>query len=487
MIKVKKAIEITDDLINASVPNKFYKKAILMTYQFNCLLCNSKIERWDNFQIDHLVPKSILNDPNASKFFSEFGLKEINYSNFINSLLNLIPMHSGCNRKKTNILLSKESYRIFLDLITSKVENIIAKQEEIERNSNNLELLSELMGLIDSDEITISELLYALALDRKKIKDLINNSIYGKRREAFNDELQNNLTKIVTEKINEIEIEIISFILENKDVEDSVLNKIMEFVDFESMQDNEDDPILSTYFSMENKYSESDLLTLESSIRTMCFQNGNDFAPGALSLLFEKGYTDLAKNSTNVLEKSKYLKKAIDLMKIQFNYEIAEKAPKIVAEATFILLTHLAIRIDLVEQDQTILTNLYYEIQESHKKFLNSYNWNYGEVISSEIKYFIHLFIANLKGIKNTKELQEIEKSIFHPEGSFKELIPILIIGFESTMDMEKDFFSDFKSIKDALFSFYDKKIHEFWEGEIHEFNEMKEGFIKLQKLKEND
>ncbi len=70
--------------------------AIYTTHGEKCWLCEKAVDLTD-MEIDHVIPESLEGKPELADILKNFGLPE----DFdLNSYLNLMPAHDGCNRKK---------------------------------------------------------------------------------------------------------------------------------------------------------------------------------------------------------------------------------------------------------------------------------------------------------------------------------------------------------------------------------------------------
>ena len=75
--------------------------ALYETYNHKCFYCDKPIE-WNCLEIDHIIPETY--EKHLDTIIDMYGLeKDFN----INSLQNLAPAHSSCNRRKSDILCCK--------------------------------------------------------------------------------------------------------------------------------------------------------------------------------------------------------------------------------------------------------------------------------------------------------------------------------------------------------------------------------------------
>jgi len=92
--------------------------AIWTAHNYICILCGKKIN-WHELNIDHIIPESLLNDPeNLDIILEKYGLPE---TFRINSLENFIPCHNHCNQSKKNICYDESAVHHYL-IITLRIE-----------------------------------------------------------------------------------------------------------------------------------------------------------------------------------------------------------------------------------------------------------------------------------------------------------------------------------------------------------------------------
>lgn len=131
------------------------RTALWNSYNNKCFYCSQSL-LWDDLQIDHLVPESIVTDPNRfSKLKSDY---ELNNDFRINDLYNLVPTHSRCNNRKTDILFSKKTTLFYLEITQQKIEKIEAEILKIKTRKNKGQIISKLQSALCSNLIDIKEL-----------------------------------------------------------------------------------------------------------------------------------------------------------------------------------------------------------------------------------------------------------------------------------------------------------------------------------------
>ena len=91
--------------------------AIWTSYKQNCFYCNQLID-WNSLNIDHLIPEFIVNIPKRFEQLKvDYGLEK----NFdINGLYNLVPTHSKCNSRKSDLIFDKRVMLFYLAISKQK-------------------------------------------------------------------------------------------------------------------------------------------------------------------------------------------------------------------------------------------------------------------------------------------------------------------------------------------------------------------------------
>lgn len=111
-----------------------FRMALWNIYQHKCFYCQEIIDRLDNMQVDHIIPKKY----KKKKFAKEFQIvkNELKLEDDfeIDSYHNLVPSHSGCNRRKWDIIADKRRTLTFLEDAERNIEKI--KNEEIKLETN---------------------------------------------------------------------------------------------------------------------------------------------------------------------------------------------------------------------------------------------------------------------------------------------------------------------------------------------------------------
>lgn len=131
------------------------RAALLKAHGYKCPYTNEMLNA-NNFDIDHIIPQSLLNKPDKLKEL----LKSLNLpSDFnLNSLDNFLPCHPSSNRKKSNNIFQSFHLRFYLDL-ASRLKPIVENHLDAIRKSNvlakaeNLLKISLSRGHIDSESI----------------------------------------------------------------------------------------------------------------------------------------------------------------------------------------------------------------------------------------------------------------------------------------------------------------------------------------------
>lgn len=118
-----------------------------------CFYCLEPVSFRD-LEIDHLVPESITKSRLAA-LVGELGLPaDFN----VQSTLNLIPTHGNCNSRKADTIFSAHNLRYYLEIWKEKQSGIIAEINRLNREASNEKLLLELSKKVDSNELSINDI-----------------------------------------------------------------------------------------------------------------------------------------------------------------------------------------------------------------------------------------------------------------------------------------------------------------------------------------
>ena len=173
--------------------------ALWNIYKHKCFYCQEIIDRLDNMQVDHIIAKKFKLDK-YTKEFQDVKIKLKLGNEFeIDSYHNLVPSHSGCNRRKWDILAESRRTLTFLEDAERNIEKIKNEENRLENNINlsrikydtTIALRNELDPKIFaqfSTEITQKlEQLQFQAVDKRKA---FNRAIFKKRNQEALEYLQ---------------------------------------------------------------------------------------------------------------------------------------------------------------------------------------------------------------------------------------------------------------------------------------------------------
>lgn len=132
--------------------DKYVRIALWLSYNRKCFYC-SELINYNNFQVDHIIPKSI----EKEKVINKYGLR----SDFkFDSYLNLVPTCFPCNNKKRAKQFDKKAILYYLNIAKSKIPEIL-KIEEKYKNENFESTLSAAID-IAQEKGTFVDILKAL-------------------------------------------------------------------------------------------------------------------------------------------------------------------------------------------------------------------------------------------------------------------------------------------------------------------------------------
>ncbi len=131
------------------------RTALWNSYSNKCFYCN-QILSWDELHIDHLIPESIAND--TIQFHRIIYDYELDKDFEVNELYNLVPTHSRCNFRKTNILFAKRTTLFYLEITQQKIQKIKDEFQKIKTRKNKGQIISKLQSALSSNLIDIEEL-----------------------------------------------------------------------------------------------------------------------------------------------------------------------------------------------------------------------------------------------------------------------------------------------------------------------------------------
>ncbi len=134
--------------------SEIVRTALWKAYNTKCFYCDELISNRDNLEIDHILPEWLLNDP---KKYEEIKREYELDSNFeLNCYYNLVPTHSGCNRKKSGYLYEKKRILFFLSQV--KIDRIVEFEEKLKKERDKSKELSRLginieNGLLSKEDV----------------------------------------------------------------------------------------------------------------------------------------------------------------------------------------------------------------------------------------------------------------------------------------------------------------------------------------------
>ncbi len=113
-----------------------FRMALWNIYQHKCFYCQEIIDRLDNMQVDHIIPKKFKLQKYAKEFQDVIIKLKLGDDFEIDSYHNLVPSHSGCNRRKWDILAEKRRTLTFLEDAERNLEKIKNEEKRLGTNIN---------------------------------------------------------------------------------------------------------------------------------------------------------------------------------------------------------------------------------------------------------------------------------------------------------------------------------------------------------------
>lgn len=133
-------------------PPTVLRTAIWFANDKRCFYCEAPVAFFD-LEIDHLVAEST-NPQRVKELARQFDLGP---SFTVNDLRNLVPSHTRCNRRKSNLEFSISNLRYYFGVWSSKVERVKSELESLGRQSRNESLLSRLAARIENGALSLIE------------------------------------------------------------------------------------------------------------------------------------------------------------------------------------------------------------------------------------------------------------------------------------------------------------------------------------------
>ena len=123
-----------------------------------CFYCEEPISYRD-LQIDHLIAESTPPDQVANlvkqlPLPSTFQLED---------LINLVPTHHNCNRRKSDNRFSETTLRFYFDLWQRRQNAITAELDELRSEAEYDDLIGKIIGLVECGKLSLSEIIRVVA------------------------------------------------------------------------------------------------------------------------------------------------------------------------------------------------------------------------------------------------------------------------------------------------------------------------------------
>lgn len=145
--------------------------ALYEAYNHKCFYCDKPIE-WNCLEIDHIIPETY--EKHLDTIIDMYGLeKDFN----INSLQNLAPAHSSCNRRKSDILANSSSVRFWLMLTKQNLHKVEKEIKRIKKNANFEKITSAVECGLEYNELNIKELYFYICEQFLRRTITLNNPV----------------------------------------------------------------------------------------------------------------------------------------------------------------------------------------------------------------------------------------------------------------------------------------------------------------------
>jgi hypothetical protein len=120
-----------------------------------CFWCREPV-KYPNCEIDHVIPLDAIRGGKADAVRTQFGL--LSAFDF-DSFENWVPAHSGCNRRKSSIVLDPSpAFSLHLAEVKAKMPLVVATANAIAQDVRKGPLLARLKMAIDAGDITEAEI-----------------------------------------------------------------------------------------------------------------------------------------------------------------------------------------------------------------------------------------------------------------------------------------------------------------------------------------
>jgi len=152
--------------------DSIFRRALWSAYNRKCFYCNNPIP-FNNFQIDHLIPKSLGKD-------EAIALYDLQKDFEINSYYNFVPSCFTCNNRKRDSTYTKKTILFYLEEIKKKIPKIRKLEEKIKASDKKSVLsatisttlndvsLSDMLGIMKEQQIKP----YQKAILKRSIEDI---------------------------------------------------------------------------------------------------------------------------------------------------------------------------------------------------------------------------------------------------------------------------------------------------------------------------
>jgi hypothetical protein len=123
-----------------------------------CFYCGQPLD-FLSLHIDHVLPKSLANDPaKLEATLTEYEIIE-NYPGFsLGALSNMVPCHgASCNLRKSNIVLPKKATLFYLSLTHEKLPKVLTELERLSTIAERGVILGRVGTLLERRQVADTE------------------------------------------------------------------------------------------------------------------------------------------------------------------------------------------------------------------------------------------------------------------------------------------------------------------------------------------
>jgi 5-methylcytosine-specific restriction endonuclease McrA len=135
------------------------RTALWRTNDGRCFFCGELVT-FRELEIDHLIPR-VVNDTKLSELVASL---ELPVDFHLNHILNLVPTHGGCNRRKGAAEFTEANLRFFFEMWRSKQARLSKELERVNRAAANEDALVTLALRIENGELSLREAVATLEL-----------------------------------------------------------------------------------------------------------------------------------------------------------------------------------------------------------------------------------------------------------------------------------------------------------------------------------